>query len=51
MANSDTEVAPDAIERMASTLTKGSVVISATNGKTTTAYLVDSVLRAAGSPE
>ncbi|MFY9489169.1 MAG: Mur ligase family protein, partial [Solirubrobacterales bacterium] len=40
----------DAIGRMASTLTAGSVVISATNGKTTTASLLAGILRRADIP-
>jgi lipid II isoglutaminyl synthase (glutamine-hydrolysing) len=40
-------MAPDAIERMARRLAEGSVVISATNGKTTTAKMLASML----SPE
>ncbi len=39
---------PDAITRLASRLTDGSTVISATNGKTTTAGMLSSALRAAG---
>jgi lipid II isoglutaminyl synthase (glutamine-hydrolysing) len=41
-------VAPDAIERLGSGLTGGSTVISATNGKTTTAGMLASALRVAG---
>ena len=41
-------MAPDAIERLRSGLTHGSTVISATNGKTTTAGMLASVLRQAG---
>jgi UDP-N-acetylmuramyl tripeptide synthase len=37
-------MAPDAIERMAPRLAQGSVVISATNGKTTTAKMLASML-------
>jgi lipid II isoglutaminyl synthase (glutamine-hydrolysing) len=39
---------PDAIARLAARLARGSVVISATNGKTTTAAMVASVLDRAG---
>ncbi len=38
----------DAIERLAAPLRHGSVVISATNGKTTTASLLSSILRESG---
>ena len=41
-------MAPDAIERLGSRLTAGSTVISATNGKTTTAGMLASALRQAG---
>ena len=41
-------MAPDAIERLGSRLTDGSTVISATNGKTTTAGMLASALREAG---
>ena len=41
-------MAPDAIERLGSGLTSGSTVISATNGKTTTAGMLASALREAG---
>jgi lipid II isoglutaminyl synthase (glutamine-hydrolysing) len=41
-------IAPDAIERLGSGLTGGSTVISATNGKTTTAGMLASALRVAG---
>ena len=41
---------PDAISELAARLARGSVVISATNGKTTTAAMVASVLRRAGVP-
>ena len=41
-------MAPDAIERLGSRLTSGSTVISATNGKTTTAGMLASALREAG---
>jgi UDP-N-acetylmuramyl tripeptide synthase len=39
---------PDAIEVLGAQLGRGSIVISATNGKTTTAAMVAGVLRAAG---
>ena len=41
---------PDAIGQLSSRLVRGSVVISATNGKTTTAAMVASVLGRAGVP-
>src|SRR3954451_937920 len=41
-------MAPDAIERLASTLDHGSVVVSSTNGKTTTAGMIAGILQAAG---
>ncbi len=41
---------PRAIERLAARLTRGSVVISATNGKTTTATMVAAILQRAGVP-
>jgi lipid II isoglutaminyl synthase (glutamine-hydrolysing) len=41
-------LAPDAISRLAATLEAGSTVISATNGKTTTAGMIAAALRAAG---
>ena len=41
-------MAPDAIERLGSGLTAGSTVISATNGKTTTAGMLASALRQSG---
>jgi lipid II isoglutaminyl synthase (glutamine-hydrolysing) len=40
--------APDAIERLATSLPDGSAVISATNGKTTTAGMLAAALEAAG---
>jgi len=43
-----TEVRPDAIERMASGISGGSVIVSSTNGKTTTAAMISSVLAAGG---
>lgn len=39
---------PDSIERLAAGLANGSIVISATNGKTTTAALLASILRRSG---
>lgn len=39
---------PDAVERLVARLARGSVVISATNGKTTTATMVAAVLERAG---
>ncbi|HEX5893528.1 MAG TPA: MurT ligase domain-containing protein, partial [Solirubrobacterales bacterium] len=41
-------MAPDAIERLASRLEQGSIVVSSTNGKTTTAGMIATILRAAG---
>ncbi len=41
---------PDAIRELAARLPRGSVLISATNGKTTTAAMVASVLGRAGVP-
>jgi UDP-N-acetylmuramyl tripeptide synthase len=41
-------MAPDAIERLASQLTGGSIVVSSTNGKTTTAGMIAGILAAAG---
>jgi len=41
-------IAPDAIERLASRLEGGSIVVSSTNGKTTTAAMIAAILRAAG---
>ena len=38
----------DAIERLAAGLERGSVVVSSTNGKTTTAGMIASIMRAAG---
>jgi len=43
-----TRVEPHAIERLSRRLARGSVVISATNGKTTTAAMVSSVLERTG---
>jgi UDP-N-acetylmuramyl tripeptide synthase len=40
-----TLVDPDAVDRLASRLPQGSVVVSATNGKTTTAAMVAEILR------
>jgi UDP-N-acetylmuramyl tripeptide synthase len=44
-----TRVEPHAIERLAARLSRGSVVVSATNGKTTTAAMISSVLERAGT--
>ena len=44
-----TRVEPHAIERLARRLARGSVVISATNGKTTTAAMVSAVLERTGA--
>jgi UDP-N-acetylmuramyl tripeptide synthase len=41
-------LAPDAIERLAAGLDRGSIVVSSTNGKTTTAGMIAGILRAAG---
>jgi UDP-N-acetylmuramyl tripeptide synthase len=41
-------MAPDAIERLAEPLDRGSIVVSSTNGKTTTAGMIAGILRAAG---
>ena len=41
-------LAPDAISRLAARLERGTVVLSATNGKTTTATMVATVLEGAG---
>src|SRR4051794_41853641 len=41
-------MAPDAIERLASSLDRGSIVVSSTNGKTTTAGMIAGILEAAG---
>jgi lipid II isoglutaminyl synthase (glutamine-hydrolysing) len=41
-------MAPDAIERLASQLGEGSIVVSSTNGKTTTAGMIAAILQAAG---
>src|SRR3954453_19610800 len=41
-------MAPDAIERLASPLDHGSVVVSSTNGKTTTAGMIAGILQAGG---
>jgi lipid II isoglutaminyl synthase (glutamine-hydrolysing) len=41
-------LAPDAIERLASGLEQGSIVVSSTNGKTTTAGMIAAILQAAG---
>ncbi|HEX3292370.1 MAG TPA: Mur ligase family protein [Solirubrobacterales bacterium] len=39
---------PDAIERLAGQLRRGSIVVSSTNGKTTTAGMISGILRADG---
>ncbi|MGH2966495.1 MAG: Mur ligase family protein, partial [Solirubrobacterales bacterium] len=41
-------LAPDAIPRLAARLSKGSVIVSATNGKTTTASMIAAMMRANG---
>ena len=41
-------LAPDALRRLAETLTDGSTIVSATNGKTTTAGMIASIMRADG---
>jgi lipid II isoglutaminyl synthase (glutamine-hydrolysing) len=41
-------MAPDAIERLAAQLDHGSIVVSSTNGKTTTAGMIAGILRAGG---
>jgi lipid II isoglutaminyl synthase (glutamine-hydrolysing) len=41
-------MAPDAIERLAAQLTRGSIVVSSTNGKTTTAGMISGILHADG---
>jgi lipid II isoglutaminyl synthase (glutamine-hydrolysing) len=41
-------MAPDAIQRLAAGLDRGSIIISSTNGKTTTAGMIAGILRAAG---
>jgi lipid II isoglutaminyl synthase (glutamine-hydrolysing) len=41
-------MAPDAIERLAAGLEHGSIVVSSTNGKTTTAGMIAGILEAAG---
>jgi UDP-N-acetylmuramyl tripeptide synthase len=41
-------LAPDAISRLGSSLTDGSTIVSATNGKTTTAGMISAALGAAG---
>src|SRR5213080_4115998 len=44
-----TRVEPHAIGRLASRLGRGSVVVSATNGKTTTAAMISAVLEGMGA--
>ena len=39
---------PEAIERLAARLDRGSIVVSSTNGKTTTAGMISGILRADG---
>jgi UDP-N-acetylmuramyl tripeptide synthase len=41
-------MAPDAIDRLAAQLDRGSIVVSSTNGKTTTAGMISGILRADG---
>ena len=41
-------MAPDAIDRLADRLDRGSIVVSSTNGKTTTAGMIAGILQAAG---
>jgi UDP-N-acetylmuramyl tripeptide synthase len=41
-------MAPDAIDRLTQKLDRGSIVVSSTNGKTTTAAMIAGILRAAG---
>jgi lipid II isoglutaminyl synthase (glutamine-hydrolysing) len=41
-------MAPDAIERLSANLDRGSIVVSSTNGKTTTAAMIAAILRADG---
>ncbi|HEX6587355.1 MAG TPA: MurT ligase domain-containing protein [Solirubrobacterales bacterium] len=41
-------IAPDAIPRLAARLNRGSIVVSSTNGKTTTAGMIAAILRADG---
>jgi lipid II isoglutaminyl synthase (glutamine-hydrolysing) len=41
-------MAPDGIDRLAAGLERGSIVVSSTNGKTTTAGMIAGILRAAG---
>src|SRR5215212_907614 len=41
-------LAPDALDRLSTTLSRGSTIISATNGKTTTAGMIAAARRAAG---
>jgi lipid II isoglutaminyl synthase (glutamine-hydrolysing) len=41
-------IAPDAIDRLAAGLERGSIVVSSTNGKTTTAGMIAAILGAAG---
>jgi UDP-N-acetylmuramyl tripeptide synthase len=41
-------LAPDAISRLGTGLTRGTTIVSATNGKTTTAGMISAAMRAAG---
>ena len=41
-------MAPDAIDRLAAQLDRGSIVVSSTNGKTTTAGMISGILRTDG---
>src|ERR671931_1284784 len=41
-------MAPDAIDRLGANLERGSIVVSSTNGKTTTAGMISGILRADG---
>src|SRR5882724_6542268 len=41
-------MSPDAIDRLASRLDRGSIIVSSTNGKTTTAGMIAGILQAAG---
>jgi UDP-N-acetylmuramyl tripeptide synthase len=41
-------MAPDAIDRLTARMDRGSIVVSATNGKTTTAGMISGILRADG---
>ena len=41
-------LSPDAVAELGATLSEGTAIVSATNGKTTTARMIDACLRAAG---